>query len=104
MLLNTKRYSAGDIVCFKLVNGDEVVARIKTDANEEFVVTKPCTVLPSPKGIGLVQSLFTAVSETEIHLRRDHVLMHSEVVKEISDYYLQTVTGIKPTSASGIIT
>ena len=60
MLLNTHRYSAGDIVCFKLVNGDEVVARIKTDANDEFVVTKPCTVLPSPKGIGLVQSLFTA--------------------------------------------
>jgi hypothetical protein len=104
MLLSTQRYSAGDIVCFKLVNGDEVVVCIKTDTNDEFVVTKPCTVLPSPKGIGLVQSLFTAVSETEIHLRRDHVLMHSEVVKEISDYYLQTVTGIKPTSASGIIT
>ena len=104
MLLTTRRYDAGDIVCFKLVNGDEVVARIKNDTNDAFVVTKPCTVLPSPKGIGLVQSLFTAVSETEIQLRRDHVLMHSEVVKEISDYYLQTVTGIKPTSASGIIT
>ena len=104
MLLSTKRYSEGDIVTFKLVNGDEVVARIKQDSNESFVVKSPCTVLPSPKGLGLVQSLFTGDSETAIHIDRHHVMMHAPTIKQMSDYYIETTTGIKPVSASGIIT
>lgn len=104
MLLSTKRYDEGDIVTFKLVNGDEVVAKIKQDSNDEFVVTKPCTVLPSPKGIGLVQAMFTSDSETSIHIDRGHVMMHAPTVKQVADYYIETTTGIKPVTASGIIT
>jgi hypothetical protein len=104
MLLNTKRYDEGDIISFKLVNGDEVVAKLKQDHNDEFVVTRPCTVLPSPKGLGLVQSMFTSDSETSIHIDRTHVMMHAPTVKQMADYYLETTTGIKPVTASGIIT
>ena len=74
MLLSTKRYDDGDVVTLKLTNGDEIVAKIKQDSNEEFVVSKPCTVLPSAKGIGLVQSLFTAEIDTPIHISRHHVI------------------------------
>lgn len=104
MLISTKRYDEGDIVTFKVVNGDEIVAKIKHDTNDEFVVTRPCTVLPGPKGIGLVQSLFTSDSETAIHLDRKHVIMHAPSVKQVADYYIETTTGIKPVTASGIIT
>ena len=104
MLLSTKRYDEGDIITFKLVNGDEIVAKIKQDSNDEFSITRPCTVLPGPKGIGLVQSLFTADNETPIHIDRRHVMMHAPAVKQVADYYIETTTGIKPVTASGIIT
>jgi len=104
MLISTNRYDEGDIVTFKLVNGDEVVAKIKQNSNDEFVISRPCTVLPGPKGIGLVQSLFTSDSETAIHIDRKHVMMHAPSAKQVADYYIETTTGIKPVSASGIIT
>lgn len=104
MLLTTKRYDANDIVTLKLVNGDEVVAKIKQDTNDEFVVTKPCAVLPSAKGLGLVQCMFSADTEVEIHIARSHVMMHAPSMKDMRDYYTEVVSGIKPATASGIIT
>jgi hypothetical protein len=95
MLISTKRYSEGDIVSFKLVNGDEIVAKVVNDTNDEFVLSKPCTVLPGPKGIGLVQSLFTAEVDTVVHINRSHIIMHGPAIKEMRNHYIQTTTGIQ---------
>jgi hypothetical protein len=102
MLISKTAYTTGDIVAFKLVNGDECVAKIVEVTPLEFVVSKPCTVVPSPKGIGMMQSLFTAELAKDVHLSATHVLMHAPVVKEIKDYYLQTTTGIA-TAPSGMV-
>jgi hypothetical protein len=99
MLISTQRYDEGDIVSFKLVNGDEIVAKVVNDANDEFVLAKPCTVLPGPKGIGLVQSLFTADVDKKVHINRSHVIMHGPSIKEMRDHYIQTTTGIQPVSS-----
>ena len=102
MLISKTAYTAGDIVAFKLVNGDECVAKSIEVTPMEFVVSKPCTVVPSPKGIGMMQSLFTAELSKDVHLSASHVLMHAPVVKEIKDYYLQTTTGIA-TAPAGLV-
>jgi hypothetical protein len=99
MLLSTQRYDVGDIVAFKLVNGDEIVARIITDNNEAFHLAKPCTVLPSAKGIGLVQSLFTADADKPVTISRSHIIMHATAIKAMQDHYIQTTTGIQPVSS-----
>ena len=36
MLISKSNYDAGDIVSFKLANGDEVVAKVIEDAGLEF--------------------------------------------------------------------
>jgi hypothetical protein len=103
MLLNTQRYDATDIVSFKLVNGDEIVARVVQDTNEDFVIARPCTVMPSAKGIGLIQSLFTAEDNKNVHISRSHVMMHAPTIKEMRDHYIQTTTGIQTVSSPGLI-
>jgi hypothetical protein len=102
MLISKSSYTAGDVVSFKLVNGDECVAKIVECTPMEFVVSKPCTVVPSAKGIGLMQSLFTAQMDKNVNLNATHVLMHAPVVKEIHDYYIQTTTGIA-TAPAGLV-
>ena len=42
-MLETKRYDKDTIVSFKLVNGDEVVAKVLADTDTQYVVSKPCT-------------------------------------------------------------
>lgn len=103
MLISNNKYDEGDVVSFKLVNGDEIVGKVVQDHGDSWVLNRPCTVLPSPKGIGLVQSLFTADQNKNITVRDQHVMMHSVCVKEISNHYFEVTTGIKPVTAGSIV-
>jgi hypothetical protein len=50
-MLIQKGYDAGSIVCFKLVNGDECIAKVVEDTADAYVVSRPCTVVPSSQRI-----------------------------------------------------
>ena len=102
MLIN-KGYQSGDVVCFKLV-GEEVVAKIVEETADGYVLSKPCTVVPSQQGIGLMQSLISADINTNITLNKSHVVMHSPVIADIENHYIRTTTGIQPVTKGGIIT
>jgi predicted ABC-type ATPase len=93
-MLIQKSYDANDIVCFKLVNGDEIVAKIIEANAAGFVVNRPCTVVPSKQGLGLMQSMFSADINNNVTLRPEHVMMHASVLKEIESHYIKTTTGI----------
>ena len=103
-MLVTKKYQKDTIVSFKLVNGDEIVAKVIDETETGFVVSKPTTVIPSSQGMGLVQSLFTGDVNKHITVDKRHIMMDSPSVKEIENHYIQTTTGIQPVSQNGIIT
>jgi len=103
MLVN-KKYDSGDIICFKIVNGDEVVGKLLEESTDSYTISKPCTVVPSPKGIGLIQSMFSADINNNITLNKMHVMMHSPVFDDIKNHYIQVTTGIQPVTKGGIIT
>ena len=104
MLVTNNKYAEDDIVTFKIVNGDEIVAKIVEESDDAFTVIKPCTVMPSQQGLGLLQSLFTSDLNKSIRLEKRHVMMHAPTVKDVQNHYIKTTTGIEPVSASGIIT
>ena len=103
-MLEKTGYSKDTVVSFKIVNGDEIVAKIVEENAGGFIISKPCTVMPSQKGMALMQSLFTSDLNKNITLDKRHVMLHSPTVKDVEDYYIQTTTGIQPVSAGGIIT
>ena len=102
-MLFKKPYNENDIVGFKLVNGDEVVARVISVSDDSWTVNKPCTLIPSPQGIGLMQSMFSADINTEIELNKQHVMFHAPVIKQMQDHYIQTTTGIQTVSKGPMI-
>lgn len=108
MLISSPKFSIGDIMCFKLVNGDEIIGKlVKREVDTTpytWIVNKPCTVVPSAQGIGLMQSMFCGdINNNDVVLRDDHVLMYSPAIKEIEGHYLSTVTGIKTVSKGSIV-
>ena len=103
-MLEKTGYSKDAVVTFKLVNGDEIVAKVIEETASKFLVDKPTTVMPSSQGIGLLQSLFTSDLAKSIALDKNHVMMHAPTIKEMQDHYIQTTTGITPVSAGSIIT
>ena len=103
-MLISKGYQEGDIVSFKLSNGDEIVARIVSTDNDSYEITKPCTVMPGPQGMGLIQSLFTADSDINVRLQKNHVIMHAPSIDQMQKHYIKTTTGIEPVTRGSIIT
>ena len=104
MLVTSKNYAEGDVVTFKIVNGDEIVAKIVEETDDAFTVSKPCTVMPGPQGLGLLQSLFTSDLNKSIRLEKRHVMMHAPTIHDVQNHYIRTTTGIEPISKGGIIT
>jgi len=102
-MLIRKGYGAGDIVCFKISNGDEIVAKIVSVDEDGFTVNRPCTVIPSQQGLGLMQSLISADINNNVELKNIHIIMHGPVIKDIENHYIRTTTGIEP-AGKGIIT
>jgi hypothetical protein len=95
MLINSKSFDKGDIVVFKMVNGDEIVTEIIEDAASDYRVKKPQTVVPSAKGMGLMPSLFTAKDDHIITVAKAHVMMAAPAVEEMVKHYLSTTSGIQ---------
>lgn len=103
MLVTNQKYNGGDVIAFKLSNGDEVIAKVIDDTDAGFYVDTPCTVMPSPQGLGLIQSLFSAEKDAKVMLNKQHVLMSSPVIDQMRDHYLKTTTGIETVRKPGLI-
>jgi len=103
-MLVSKIYSTGDIVSFKLVTGDEIVARVELISDDYLEISKPCTVMPSPQGMGLIQSLFTADADVNVRLQKQHIVMHAPSIDQMKKHYIKTTTGIEPVTIGSIIT
>ena len=74
MLVNKQSsYNSGDIVSFKLANGDEVIAEVVEVTDTGWIVKRPFVVVPSQQGIGLMQALFTGNIERGMELNRSSV-------------------------------
>jgi hypothetical protein len=103
MLISKSKISDGDIGSFKLNNGDELVAKVVSQTDTMYTISKPCMVVPGQKGIGLMQAMFTVDQEVNVELSKQHVMMSAPTIKGMQDHYIQITTGIQ-TVAGGIIT
>jgi hypothetical protein len=102
-MLISKGYQANDIICLKIANGDEVIAKLVEETVDQYRVSRPCTVVPSSQGIGLMQSLFAADINNDIVISKNHVIMHAPVVDRLKSHYIQTTTGIQTVSKGDLI-
>jgi len=107
MLVSTStKLDKNDIVSFKLVNGDEVVAKY-VDYNEvtkEYTMSRPLTVMPSQQGVGFFQTVITGIKEKDVVVSKDHIMMIVPSEKDVCDHYLALTTGIQPVTNGKIIT
>lgn len=104
MLFNKSIYGPGDTIGLKLVNGDEIIAKLIEETATHFVLDRPCVVVGGAKGIGLIQAMFSLDPGKSIQLKAEHVMMVCECIPQMRDHYFQVTTGIQPVSKGSIIT
>ena len=92
-MLLEKPIASGDVVSLKLVNGDEIIARLESDDDKGITITKPLAITAGPQGLGMIPWVFLGNKET-FTLRREHVFVVVPSKKEAADQYMQGTTGI----------
>ena len=69
------KYDIGTIVNFKLISGDEIVGELIDQTNGVYEVKKPCIIVTSKDGLGLIQAMFGLDPSHENLLYRDeHII------------------------------
>ena len=98
------KYNNNDIVAFKLSTGEEVLARLVEEKDNDFVVSKPMSLIPQGDGLVLNQSIFSVDVQTQsVKINKNAVVMHARARKELVDNYTQATSSIQtvPSSSTG---
>jgi hypothetical protein len=83
------------VYSFKLNSGEELIAKV-TQAGGDFIqIEEPVSIAPSPQGLGLVPSVFTADPKGEFRLNTNSISVFAETEDAVKMKYLEATTGIK---------
>lgn len=104
MLLN-KSLNQGDVVTFKFVSGEEVIARYQSETLTDYQVTKPITLTPTPNGsIGMIPTVFSGDTSGNLSFNKSAITVVVISKKEFADEYTKATSSIKPASSlDGIV-
>lgn len=93
MIIETP-YKNGDTVSIKLTSGEELVARLDEETNEQIALHKPLMVAATQQGLGLAPFMFTVSPETKVKLNKTNVLCVVKTDEQMASQYIQSTTGI----------
>jgi hypothetical protein len=92
-MLIEKGMSPGDVVSLKLINGDELIARLEVENVATIKISKPLAITIGAQGLGMMPWLFLGDKDT-ITLQQNHVFTMVPSKKDAADQYIQSTTGI----------
>ena len=83
------------VYTFKLNSGEELIAKVVKNDPGFLTLEHPVSVAPSPQGMGLVPSLFTADPTTKVTINMNSISLVAETDDAVKMKYLEATTGIK---------
>lgn len=90
------KYDIGTVVNFKLISGDEIVGELISQGNGVYEVKKPCIVVTSKDGLGLIQAMFGLdPSHENLMYRDEHVITMCKTHEKMVEHYFN-VTAEQP--------
>jgi hypothetical protein len=103
MVKTTFNYNNGDVIDIKLTSGEEILARISEDRDDEFILIKPMALINTPNGgLGMMPIPIAANHSDPVVLNKHAVAFHTKCEKELASQYMEKTTGLV-TMGKGII-
>ena len=87
---------AGELYTFKLVTGEELIARLVNIGPEFYELESPIGVVLSPQGLQMVPSLFSSIQDRNVLLNKNACAMMGEPREDVNHGWIQATTGIAP--------
>jgi len=92
-MLISKGYSQGDVVSIKLINGDEIIAKVEAEDADTVTISRPMALTMGPQGLGMIPWVFLG-EESKIVLEKQKTFFIVLSKSQASKQYLQDTTGI----------
>ena len=73
-MLLEKPMASGDVVSRKVVNGDEIIARLESDDEKTVSITKPLAITAGPQGLGMIPWIFLGDDKGDVKIRQSSIV------------------------------
>jgi DhnA family fructose-bisphosphate aldolase class Ia len=93
-MLIDKGLTEGSVVTIKLMNGEEILAKLVETTATGYKISKPLALSAGPKGLGMVPFLFTVDHEKDLTIDKSAVMVIVNTEQEFANQYTQGTTGI----------
>ena len=89
-----------EIYTFKLITGEELVAKILVIEQDHMIVQNPILTVLSPQGLQMMPALFSANQDQNVRLNTASWAMIADTRDDVRDSWIQATTGIAPVRKS----
>jgi hypothetical protein len=93
-----------EIYTFKVVSGEEFVAKIVRVDDGVLVIRNPVSTGVTPQGLQMMPSLLTANMDRDVLLYSSSIVMVSSTREDVQASYIKATTGIDVPPKKSIIT
>jgi len=93
MLIETD-YKNGDTISFKLISGEEAIARLDEETDTVFKLHKPMMLVQGQEGVGLAPFMFSVSPDAKFNLFKHSVSCITKTEDNIGKQYTKQTTGI----------
>lgn len=87
-----------EIYTFKLLTGEEFVAKIEEIQDDYMIISHPILTVLSPQGLQMMPALFSANLDKLVRLNNSSWAMIAETRDDVRNSWIQATTGIAPVS------
>lgn len=89
-----------EIYSFKLVTGEEVVAKVLINNTDSLEVKTPILMMLGPQGLQMMPAMFGGNAEKNVHINTSNIVMVADAREDIRNKYIEITTGIAPVTKS----
>lgn len=93
----------GDVICFRLITGDEVIGKIVKLTRDEVSIKKPCTLMPGPQGMGLGPATILGDPDHPVTYQRSAIVAIMKPRADAEQAYTSMETGLAVPPKQGLV-
>ena len=93
-----KNIETNTIYTFKLITGEEMVAKVIEINNDHFIIDHPILTVISQQGLQMMPGLFSANQDKSVRLNNSSWAMIAETRDDVRNSWIQATTGITSVS------
>lgn len=92
--MNLNFLTVDEIYTFKLISGEELIAKVKSIETDHIMLEEAVSVAPGPQGMSLIPSIFTANPRNLARLNTNSVTLVTETNESVKTKYIEATTGL----------